>query len=91
MGVRLNMSTDVRGDDLPEIHDDDTSEPESTLKKRANSACCHFARDSVAVHDCRKGCMSTHENPADVATKPLPCGHTRDCSISVASHFHDKH
>ena len=51
-----------------------TSKPESTLKKKANSVCYHYVYEAVEANECRTGHISTHENPADIATKPLPSG-----------------
>jgi hypothetical protein len=42
---------------------------ESTLKKKSNSICSHAVRESVAMDESIKGRVSTHCNPADLATK----------------------
>ena len=62
----------------------DTSKPESTLKKKANSVCHHHMREAAAADECRTGHVSTHENPTDIPTKPLP---KRDCLASKLLHF----
>jgi hypothetical protein len=64
MGVPLTTSTYIYGDNMSVIYN--TSRPESTLKKKANSVCYHFIREAVAADECRTVHISTHENPADV-------------------------
>ena len=76
MGVPINTPIYIHGDNMSVIHN--TSKPEPTLKKKANSVCYHYIREAVAADECRTGHISTHENPADVATKPLPAGEKRD-------------
>ena len=76
MGVPINTPIYIYGDNMSVIHN--TSKPESTLKKKANSVCYHYIREAVAADECRTGHVSTHENPADVATKHLPAGEKRD-------------
>ena len=85
MGVPLNTPTYIYGDNMSVIYN--TSRPESTLKKKANSVCYHFIREAVAADECRTGHISTHENPADVATKPLPNGEKRNKLIGKVLYF----
>ena len=55
-----------------------TQKPESTLKKKSNAICYHFARESVAMGESRTGHIDTKENPADLATKVINGGRQRD-------------
>ena len=48
------------------------------LRKKSNSICYHAIRESVAMGENLTGNISTHENPADVATKDLPGGQKRN-------------
>jgi hypothetical protein len=76
MGVPLSGPTYVYGDNMSVIHN--TQSPESTLRKKSNEVCYHFARESVAMDECRTGHIDTKENPADLATKVIPGGAQRD-------------
>ena len=70
---------------MPVIYN--TSKPESVLKKKANSVCYHYIREAVAADECRTAHIRTDENPADIATKPLPHGHKRDKLVGKILHF----
>ena len=76
MGVALTGPTFVYGDNMSVIHN--TQRPESTLKKKSNEICYHYARESVAMDECRTGHIDTDENPADLATKIIAGGMKRD-------------
>ena len=81
----MNTPVCICGDNMSVTHD--TSKPESTLKKKANSVCHHCMREAAAADECRTGHVSTHENPADIATKPLPAGEKRDYLVSKLLYF----
>ena len=49
--------------------------------------CYHFIREAVAADECRTGHIITHENPADVATKPLTNGDKSDKLVGKVRHF----
>ena len=85
MGIPVNQPTYIFGDNMSVIHN--TSKPESTLKKKANSVCYHYIREAVAADECRTGHISSKENPADLATKPLPAGMRRDHLVSLVLYF----
>ena len=85
MGVPINTPICIHGDNMSVIYN--TSKPESTLKKKANSVCYHYICEAVAADECRTGHVSIHENPADVATKPLPVGENRDYLVSKLLYF----
>jgi hypothetical protein len=69
MGVPLNGPSLIHGDNMPVVTN--TSKPESTLKKKSNSICYHFVRESVAAGECLVKHISTHFNVADLLTKVL--------------------
>ena len=51
MGVRIESPIYIYGDNMSVIHN--TSKPESTLKKKANSVCYHhYIREAVAADEC---------------------------------------
>ena len=52
MGVPLTGPTYVYGDNVSVIYN--TSQPESTLKKKSNSICYHAVREAVASGECLK-------------------------------------
>ena len=85
MGVPLNNPVCIHGDNMSVTHN--MSKPESTLKKKANSVCFHYIREAAAADECRTGHISTHENPADIATKPLPAGEKRDYLVRTLLYF----
>ena len=69
MGVPVLGPTFVFGDNQSVLYN--TTLPDSTLKKKAQSICYHFVREGVARNEWRTGYIRTIENPADVLTKPL--------------------
>ena len=87
MGIPVNTPTCIYGDNMSVIHN--TSKPESTLRKKANSVCHHYAREAVAADECRTGHISTHENCADIATKPLSGGEKRDRLVGKVLYFYN--
>ena len=88
MGVPLNTPAYIYDDNLSVIHN--TSKPESTLEKKANAVCYHYIREAVAADECRTGHIATDENPADVATKPLPNSPKRDKLVGKILYFFDE-
>ena len=80
MGIPVEEPTYVYGDNQSVLHN--TSNPESTLKKKSNSIAYHLVRESVAMDESRMGYVSTLENLADLMTKPLPKGERREGLVS---------
>ena len=67
-----------------------TTKPESVLRKKANLVCYHYIREAVAADEFQTGHISTHENPADVTTKPLlPASDKQDYLNSNILHYLD--
>ena len=53
MGVPISVLSLVYGDNMSVIHN--TQKPDSTLKKKLNSICCHAIRESVAMKEILMG------------------------------------
>jgi hypothetical protein len=85
MGIPINELTYIYGDNMSVIYN--TSRPELTLRKKANSICYHYIRENEAADECRTGHISTHENCADIATKPLCSGQKRDHLVGKVIYF----
>jgi hypothetical protein len=76
MGVPISGPSYIYGDNMSVIHN--TQQPGSTLKKKSFSICYHVIREAVAMGECVTGHVPTKENPADLATKLIAGGQTRD-------------
>jgi hypothetical protein len=62
-----------------------TTIPDSTLKKKSNSIAYHFVREGCARDEWRTTYVNTHENPADLLTKPLS-GEKRATFVRMVQH-----
>ena len=85
MGVPVETPAYVYGDNMSVIRN--TSRPESTLKKKSNQICYHFARESVAMGECLTTHIPTNENVADLATKIIGGGMKRNHLVSKLLHY----
>ncbi len=63
-----------------------TQRPESTLKKKSNSICYHFCRESVAMNEHMTSHISSNNNCSDLATKVVPGGAKRDRFVGMLLH-----
>ena len=72
MGIPLEGTTHMYGDNMSTIHN--TQCPESQLKKKSDSICCHAVREAVAMGEVLTGHVKTDENPADILTKVVGGG-----------------
>ena len=81
MGVQLSGPSFVYGDNMSVIHN--TQRPESMLWKKSNSICYHAIREAVAMNELLTGHVSTHHNPADIATKVVPGGQQRNYLVGL--------
>ena len=70
----------VQGNNMSVIHN--TQRPESMLKKKSNSICYHFCRESVAMGESITAHVDTNENVADLATKILTQKAKREYLVS---------
>jgi hypothetical protein len=84
MGVPISGPSYIYGDNMSVIHN--TQRPESMLKKKSNSVCYHFARESVAMKESLTGHVSSNENMADIATKVIGGGQKRDHLVGMLLH-----
>lgn len=80
MGIPLNTPSYIRGDNMSVVNN--TQRPESTLQKKSNSICYHFCRESVAMGESLVAHIPSKENCADLATKLIPGGGTRQHLVS---------
>jgi hypothetical protein len=63
-----------------------TSAPASTMKKKSNAIAYHFACEGCAKDEWRTAYVNTHENVADLLTKPLPSGEKRWKFVQMLLH-----
>jgi len=75
MGIPVDEPAFVYGDNQSVLAN--TSAPTSTLKKKSNAIAYHFVREGCARDEWRTAYVNTHENVADLLTKPLPSGEKR--------------
>ncbi len=80
MGIPVDGPAYVYGDNMSVIHN--TQRPESMLKKKSNSICYHYCRESVAMNECITGHVPTKQNVADLCTKVIPGGAQRDYLVT---------
>ena len=69
MGVKVDEPAFVFGDNQSVLCN--TTAPASTLKKKQYALAYHFVREGVARDEWRTAYVNTHENLADLLTKPL--------------------
>ena len=69
MGLPIKVPSYIYGDNMSVIYN--TSRPESVLRKKSNSICYHFVRESVAANECLTSHINTLKNISDLLTKLL--------------------
>ena len=69
MGIPVESPAYVFGDNKSVLAN--ASVPDSVLQKKANSIAYHFVREGSAMDEWRITYINTHENIADLLTKPL--------------------
>ena len=84
MGIAINGPAFVYGDNQSVLAN--TTIPNSTLKKKSQSITYHLVRERVARDEWRTVYVNTHENPADLLTKPLPAGEKRHKFVRMILH-----
>jgi hypothetical protein len=75
MGIPCDFPAYILGDNKSVLVN--SSMPFSTLKKKSCSIAYHFVREGVASNEWRCAYVNTHENPADILTKPIAGGEKR--------------
>jgi hypothetical protein len=76
MGVPIDGPTYMYCDNMSVVNN--TTSPESMLKKKSNSIAYHAVREAVAMGEILIAYIPTDDNVADVLTKALPGGERRD-------------
>jgi hypothetical protein len=76
MGVPIDGPTYMYCDNMSVVNN--TTTPESLLKKKSNSIAYHAVREAVAMGEILIAYIPTDDNVADVLTKALPGGERRD-------------
>lgn len=84
MGIPCDDPAYIYGDNKSVLYN--TSIPESTLKKKSQSLSYHFVREGAARDEWRTAYVNTHDNPADLLTKPLPSGEKRHGFVRMMLH-----
>lgn len=72
MGIPVNGPAYIFGDNQSVLAN--TTIPELTLKKKAQSIAYHLVREGAARDEWCTAYVNTHENEADLLTKVLPAG-----------------
>ena len=81
MGVPVTNPAFVYGDNQSVLWN--TTDPDSTLKKKSSSVAYHFVREGVAKDEWRTGYVKTSENPLDVMTKVITSRVDRKGKVSM--------
>jgi hypothetical protein len=76
LGVPIDGPTYMFCDNMSVVNN--TTAPESMLKKKSNSIAYHAVRESVAMGELLIAYIKSEENLAYVMTKVLPNGEKRD-------------
>jgi hypothetical protein len=84
MGVTLSGPIAVYGDNMSVLHS--TQRPEYILNKKSNSICYHTVRESAAIGESIIRHVPSIDNPADILTKVVPGGQTRNHLICLLMH-----
>jgi hypothetical protein len=70
MGITVDKPAFVFGDNQSVLVN--TTAPASTLKKKSNAIAYHFVREGCAGDELQTAYINTHDNVANLLTKPLP-------------------
>ncbi len=87
MTLPINGPTYVFGDNMSVIKN--TLKPQSTLCKKSNIICYHFAPKAVAMKECLTTNITTILNLADLLTKVLSCRKKRELVQGVMWDIYD--
>jgi hypothetical protein len=85
MGIPCEEPTFIFGDNQSVLAN--TTAPDSQLKKKSNSIAYHFVREGCARDEWRTAYVNTHDNPADLLTKPLASGEKRSKFIRMVLRY----
>ncbi len=81
MGIPCDFPTFIFGDNKSVLIN--SSKPFSMLKKKSCSIAYHYVREGVAKDEWRVAYINTHDNLADLLTKPIPGGEKRTRFINM--------
>ena len=70
IGIPVDEPAYIYGDNKSVLCN--TSNPASTLKKKAHFCAYHFVREGCERGEWRTAYINTHDDVADLFTKPLP-------------------
>jgi len=84
MGIGVDGPAYIYGDNKSVLVN--SSIPTSVLKKKSNSIAFHFVREGCAANEWRVAYVNTHDNVADLLTKPLTNGAKRRTLIEMILH-----
>jgi hypothetical protein len=87
MGVPVMGPTFIFGDNMSVINN--TSRPESVLRKKCNEVCYHSVRESVAMGESLTAHIRSEDNPADLMTKLLFGQKRRSCVDQILYDIYD--
>ena len=87
MGISCDDPTFINGDNQSVL--DNTTIPDSMLKKKFQSLAYHFVQEGAAWDEWQMTYINTHENEADLLTRQLPSGREKEefCSKTIAPHL----
>ena len=89
MGVNIDGPSYCYGDNMSVINN--TSKPESTLKKKLNSICYHVIRESVVMGEVLTAHIRSENNLADLTTKVLYGSKRRHYTSNILHDLYDNH
>ena len=84
MGIPCEFPAYILGDNKSVLVN--SAMPFSTLKKKSCSIAYHFVREGVAKNEWICAYVNTHDNPADLLTKPIAGGQKRILLTSMMLH-----
>ena len=84
MGIPCDFPSYIFGDNQSVLAN--TTKPFSMLRKKSCSIAYHFVREGVSKDEWRTTYINTHDNVADILTKPLPGGEKRTKFIRMLLH-----
>ena len=84
MGIPVVGPAYISGDNQSVLAN--TTNPDSTLKKKSQSIAYHYVREGVARGEWMTSYVNTNDNESDLLTKPLPDGAKRQGFVSKLLH-----
>ena len=84
MGIPCDFPAYILGDNKSVLVN--SAMPFSTLEKKSCSIAYHFVREGVAKNEWICTYVNTHNNPADLLTKPIAGGQKRVALTNMMLH-----